>query len=178
MYTDNYYIAEYRTREGSDAGLQDCYEFDRDLTSWVDWYSYNEGLHLIYRDTFWTDNNVSMHPGEGGWLVVDARPNPDAVAYDGTTGYWRPRIQLRDAAFSLGHTPAQSIYFRDYATEANIGERQAPGKLPAPAFSDDWQYWFPETPGAGVAVPAGLGVRIRVKSVTATGMTVFVDNVK
>ncbi len=178
LYTDNYYIAEFRTHEGSDAGLQNCYEFDRDLTSWVDWYSYNEGLHLIYRDTFWTDNNVSAHPGEGGWLVVDARPNPDGVAYDDTTGYWRPRIQLRDAAFGLGHTPAQSIYFRDYSEGVNVGAREAPGKLPAPAFNDDWQYWFPETPGAGVAVPAGLGVRIRVRSVTSAGMTVFVDNVK
>jgi immune inhibitor A len=176
--SDNYYIAEYRTHEGSDAGLQDCYEYDRDFTSWVDWYAYNEGLHLIYRDTFWTDNDVSAHPGEGGWLVVDARPDPDGVGYGGTTGYWRPRIQLRDAAFSLGETPSQPIYFRDYSAEVDVGDREAPGKLAAPAFNDDWTYWFPEAPGAGVMVPAGLGVRVRIKSVTAAGMTVFVDNVK
>ena len=178
VYSDAYYIAEYRTFAGSGAGLQNCYEFDRDLPSWVDWYSYDEGLLLIYRDTFWKDNDVSLHPGEGGWLTVDARPNPDGVSYDETTGYWRPRIQLRDAAFSLGHTPAQTIYFRNYETEVNVGERTAPGKLPAPAFSDTWQYWFPETPGAGVKVPADLGVRIRVKSVAADGVTVFVGNVK
>jgi len=178
VYSDAYYIAEYRTQTGTDASLQSCYEFDRSLPSWVDWYSYDEGLLLIYRDTFWTDNDVSVHPGEGGWMTVDARPNPDGVAYDETTGYWRPRIQLRDAAFSLGRTRAQTIYFRDYETDVNVGERAAPGKLPAPAFNDGWQYWFAETPGAGVKVPADLGVRIRIKGVAADGMTVFVDNVK
>ena len=178
VYSDAYYIAEYRTYAGSGASLQDCYEFDRDRASWVDWYSYNEGLLLIYRDTFWKDNDVSLHPGEGGWMTLDARPNPDAVSFAETAGYWRPRIQLRDGAFSLGHTPAQTIYFRDYETGVNVGERTAPGKLAAPAFSDAWQYWFPETPGAGVKVPADLGVRVRVKSVAADGMTVFVDNAR
>jgi immune inhibitor A len=178
VYSDDYYIAEYRTRDGSDASLADCYEFDRDRTAWVDWFSYDQGLHLIYRDTFWADNDVGAHPGEGGWMVVDARPNPDAVEYDGTTAYWRPRIQLRDAAFSPEHTPDQSIYFKDYDTGTNVGERAAPGKLAAPAFSDDWQYWFPETPLAGVKLPAGLGVSIRVKSVSASGMVITVDNVK
>ena len=54
-------------------------------------------------------------------MVVDARPTPDGVSYDGTTGFWRPRIQLRDAAFSLSPTRAQSIYFRDYDTDPEIG---------------------------------------------------------
>ena len=56
-------------------------------------------------------------------MVVDARPRPDAVQYDDTTAYWRPRIQLRDAAFSLEHTPSQSIYFKDYDTGIRGGER-------------------------------------------------------
>lgn len=180
VFSDNYYIAEYRTRAGSDASLADCYEFDRALPSWVDWYAYDQGLHLIYRDTFWTDNDVAAHPGQGGWLVVDARPTPDGVSYDGTTGYWRPRIQLRDAAFSLSPARAQSIYFRDNGTDpaTDVGERVAPGKPAAALFDDRRQYWFPQTPESGVRVPAKLGVRIRVKSASADAMTIWVDNVR
>jgi immune inhibitor A len=178
VYSDNYYMAEYRTRAGSDASLADCYEFDRARTNWVDWYAYDQGLLLIYRDTFWTDNDVAAHPGEGGWMVVDARPTPDGVSYGGSTGYWRPRIQLRDAAFSLAPTHAQSIYFRDYARDpaADVGERLAPGRPAAALFSDSRQYWFPQTPTSGVHIPARLGVRIRVMSAKADAMTIWVDN--
>ena len=180
VYSENYYIAEYRTHAGSDASLANCYELNRAYPSWVDWYTYNEGLHLIYRDTFWADNDVGAHPGGGGWLVVDARPNPDAVQYGGTTGYWRTRIQLRDAAFGLTPTRTQSIYFRDFATDpvTNVAESVAPGKPAAAWFNDAWQYWFPETPYSGVKVPAKLGVRIQVKSATADSMTIWVDDVK
>ena len=180
VFSDNYYIAEYRTHAGAGAALADCYEFNRAFPGWVDWYTYNEGLHLIYRDTFWEDNDVGAHPGQGGWLVVDARPDPDGVRYDETTGYWRTRIQLRDAAFSLTPTRTQSIYFRDYATEpaTDVGESIAPGKPAAPFFDDARQYWFPETPYSGVDLPGNLGVRIRVKSASADAMTIWVDNVK
>ena len=176
--TDNYYIAEYRTRDGSDASLKNCYQYNGLYASWVDWFSYNQGLHLIYRDTFWQDNDVASHIGEGGWMVVDARPQPDGVAYDETVGYWRPRIQVRDAAFSVKRTPSQSIWFRDYDAGVGVGESVAPGKGAAAWFSDAWTYWFPETPEAGVKIPRNLGVRIQVRSMDADGMTIWVDNRK
>ena len=176
--TDNYYIAEYRTRDGSDASLKNCYQYNGLYASWVDWFSYNQGLHLIYRDTFWQDNDVASHIGEGGWMVVDARPQPDGVAYDETVGYWRPRIQVRDAAFSVKRTPSQSIWFRDYDAGVGVGESVAPGKGAQPWFNDAWTYWFPETPTAGVKIPQNLGVRIQVKSMNADGMTIWVDNRK
>ena len=176
--SDNYYIAEYRTHDGSDAALKNCYQFNGLYDNWVDWFSYNQGLHLIYRDTFWQDNDVASHIGEGGWMVVDARPAPDGVAYDDTIGYWRPRIQVRDAAFSLKHTPAQGIWFRDYDAGTAVGESVAPGKGAQAWFNDARTYWFPETPEAGVKIPQNLGVRIQVKSMNAGGMTIWVDNKK
>jgi immune inhibitor A len=176
--SDNYYIAEYRTRDGSDAALKNCYQFNGLYANWVDWFSYNQGLHLIYRDTFWQDNDVASHIGEGGWMVVDAHPQPDGIPYDQTVGYWRPRIQVRDAAFSVKRTPSQSIWFRDYDAGVGVAESVAPGKGAQPWFNDAWTYWFPETPEAGVKIPQNLGVRIQVKSMNADGMTIWVDNKK
>lgn len=176
--SDNYYIAEYRTRAGADAALKNCYQFNGLYDNWVDWFSYNQGLHLIYRDTFWNDNDVASHIGKGGWMVVDARPQPDGIAYDDTVGYWRPRIQVRDAAFSVKRTPSQSIWFRDYDAGVDVGESVAPGKGAQAWFKDTRTYWFPETPEAGVKIPKNLGVRIQVKSMNAGGMTIWVDNKK
>jgi immune inhibitor A len=176
--SDNYYIAEYRTRAGADAALKNCYQFNGLYDNWVDWFSYNQGLHLIYRDTFWNDNDVASHIGKGGWMVVDARPQPDGIAYDDTVGYWRPRIQVRDAAFSVKRTPSQSIWFRDYDAGVGVGESVAPGKGTQAWFKDTRTYWFPETPEAGVKIPKNLGVRIQVKSMNAGGMTIWVDNKK
>ena len=72
--TDRYYIAEYRTYDGFDESLKNCYQWNNGYASWVDWFSYNRGLHLIYRDTFYQDNDVATHIGAGGWMVVDAHP--------------------------------------------------------------------------------------------------------
>jgi len=180
--TDRYYIAEYRTYDGADAGLQNCYQFNFDYANWVDWFSYGKGLHLIYRDTFYADNDVATHVGKGGWMVVDAHPKPDGVAYsDGTddyVGYWRPRIQVRDAAFSLKPTKTQSIYFVDYDQGLAVGESTATGKAAQPSFNDSKAYWYADAPEAGTKIPQNLGVRIKVKSMGADSMTVYVDNVK
>ena len=175
--SEQYYIAEYRTYDGFDAGLRNCYQWNFNYSSWVDWYSYNRGLHLMYRDTFWADNDVSDRGGgNGGWNVVDARPIPDSVAYGDATGYWRPRILVRDSAFSLKPTATQSLYYTDYDQSVSVGERTVPGKLAQPWFNDAWTYWYPQAPDAGVKIPANLGVRIQVKNMDANGMTIMVDD--
>jgi immune inhibitor A len=180
--TDRYYVAEYRTYDGFDESLKDCYQFNGGYASWVDWFSYNRGLHLIYRDTFYDDNDVATHIGAGGWMVVDAHPKVDGVTYkDGATdlvGYWRPRILLRDAAFSLKPTRTQSIYYFDYDRGRGVAESTAPGKAQQPKFNDAKTYWYADAPEAGVKIPKNLGVRISVKSMGSETMTIRVDNVK
>ena len=176
--TERYYIAEYRTYSGFDGSLKNCYQWNNNYASWVDWFSYNRGLHLIYRDTFYVDNDVASHISYGARMVVDARPLPDSVAYDDTAGYWRPRIQVRDAAFSLAPTKTQSIFFRDYDAGVDVGERTAPGKLAQPWFKDSRTYWYADDPEAGVKIPKNLGVRIQVKAMNSNVMTIWVDNKK
>ena len=180
--TSRYYIAEYRTYDGFDESLKNCYQWNSDYASWVDWFSYNRGLHLIYRDTFYQDNDVATHLGKGGWMVVDAHPKPTGVAYtDGNAdyfGYWRPRIQVRDASFSRSPTRTQSIYFTDYDQGWAVGESTASGKAPQPKFNDARTYWYVDAPEAGVKIPKNLGVRITVKAMGSENMTIWVDNVK
>ena len=94
------------------------------------------------------------------------------------SAYWRPRIQVRDAAFSVKRTPSQSIWFTDYDAGVGVGDSVAPGKTAQPWFNDAWTYWFPESPEAGTKIPKSLGVRIQVKSMNADGMTIWVDNKK
>jgi immune inhibitor A len=179
--TTRYYIAEYRTYDGFDASLKNCYQWNYDYTSWVDWFAYNRGLHLIYRDTFYADNDVATHLGKGGWMVVDAHPEPDSVAYsDGATdyvGYWRPRIQVRDAAFSLRRTKTQSVYFVDYERSWAVGERTTPGKAAHATFNDADTWWFAQAPEAGVKLPK-LGVRIKIKAMNSDYLRVWIDNKK
>ena len=179
--TTRYYIAEYRTYDGFDESLKNCYQWNHDYLSWVDWFSYNRGLHLIYRDTFYLDNDVATHSGRGGWQVVDAHPRPTGVAYsDGQTdymGYWRPRIQVRDASFSTKPTKTESIYFVDYDQGTAVGESTAPGKPARPWFNDGRTWWYADAPEAGTRIPK-LGVRIKVKAMNSAFMTIWVDNVR
>jgi immune inhibitor A len=180
--TDRYYIAEYRTYNGFDEGLRNCYQWNYGYASWVDWFSYSKGLHLIYRDTFYADNDVASHIGHGGWMVVDAHPKPVGVAYSdgaiGYFGYWRPRIQVRDAAFGTVPTKAQSVYFVDYEQGWTVGEKVAAARSGQTAFKDTKSYWYADAPEAGVKIPQGLGVRVVVKSMNSKQMTIRVDNAK
>ena len=150
--TDRYYIAEYRTYDGFDESLKDCYQFNGGYSSWVDWFSYNRGLHLIYRDTFYDDNDVATHLGAGGWMVVDAHPRADSVTYkDGATdlvGYWRPRIQVRDASFSLKPTQDAEHLLRRTTTGAGASASARPRARPQqPRFNDARTYWYAGRPG-------------------------------
>lgn len=175
--SNRYYIAEYRTWNGFDAALRDCYQFNPRYASYTDWFQYNRGLHVILRDDWYADNNVGEHRGQGGWMVVDARPVPDWYGSSADPVYWRQRIQVRDASFSLLPTPAQAIV-----------DAVAPGKRAQPLFDDSRTYYYeiPDpAPGAteplaffGTKVPKNLGVRLQVKAMTLTGLSLYVDNVK
>ena len=156
-----YYIGEFRDRSGVDGALANCYNWRTDLAA--DFFPYNTGLHLIYRDTYWADNNVGMHYGEGGWMVLDAHPVPDMKAVDIP---WRSRIQTRDAAFSIKATPGMWL-----TPWAGTPEKLwLPGRAAQPVFDDSRNWWFPWAPDAGVLTEP-LGVRIAVKTQDSTGMT-------
>jgi immune inhibitor A len=155
--TDRYYIGECRTRKGFDAALGDCY------TQYGDWFPLNTGLLLIYRDTQWSDNDVGMHPGEGGWLPVDAHPTVD--------GSWATRIQVRDAAFGRTYTGDRRLYNPSTGTYQTLL-----GHDGEPTFDDTRTYWYASKPDAGVKVPT-LGVSLQVLRTGKGGLVVGIDDV-
>ena len=159
-----YYIAEYRNRTGFDRALANCYNWKTGVA--VEWFPYNVGLHLIYRDTYWADNNVGLHNGEGGWMVVDAHPYPDMRSpYDP----WRTRIQVRDAAFGTKTTPGMWL-----TPWVNTPQQvHLSGYVAQPTFDDARIWWYAWAPDAGTWTEP-LGVRMTVKSMDSTHMVLRV----
>lgn len=170
-----HYMAEYRTYDGFDAGLRDCYQVNWSRANWVDFFRYNRGLHLLYVDTWYGDNEVGVHPGRGLVMVVDARPIPDSVMVGGKDRYWRTRIQVRDAAFGRFPTPAQWIYL--ISGGSGWGEQLAVGKSAQPGFNDARTWWYAEKEDAGTKVPK-LGVQMKVRSQQPALLKVWIDNIK
>jgi immune inhibitor A len=161
QYSTRYYLAEYRNRSGFDTTLASVYNWN--TGSNVQFYPYNTGLHLIYRDTFYQDNDVGTHPGAGGWMVVDAHPVPDIQA---GVMPWATRVQVRDAAFSTAATP--TLWLTPWANTPET--LQLPGRSGQATFDDSKMWWFPWAPDSGVQVD-DLGVRMTVSHMSPSGLT-------
>jgi immune inhibitor A len=159
-----YYIAEYRDRSGFDASLANVYAFRTGVAA--DFYPYNAGLHLIYRDTFYQDNQVGRHPGEGGWLVVDAHPVPDMKS---GVEPWGSKVQARDAAFGTVATKALSLVPWVNAPEY----LRMAGRSGQQAFDDARRWWFDWAPDCGAKLDT-LGVSIKVQGTAKDGLRIQV----
>jgi immune inhibitor A len=169
--TARYYYGEFRNHAGVDAATKTCYNFNDFNYLHVEFYPYNTGLHLIYNDTFFFDNNVGQHPGEGAQMVVDAHPYPDfRVAWDEFSNPilypWATRVQVRDAAFSTKASPGVWLTpFRGTPEQVLLAGRRA-----QPVFDDNGMggYWFGSAWDAGTFIEP-LGVHIVVKGFDKAG---------
>jgi len=180
--SSQYYMAEYRNWKGSDAVLKNVYQIKDSGGKQVDWYPYSQGLLLVKRDTYYQDNITADHPGEGGWLPVDAHPYPDlfqvgltAISsgkeYVSLPVSWRSRVQTRDAAFSRMRTPEITLS----AYQWNVGAQTLASRPKSAVFDDSWVWWSEAAADAGVKVPE-YGLRIEVLKNTATSLQVMIDN--
>ncbi|NMO21162.1 M6 family metalloprotease domain-containing protein [Pyxidicoccus fallax] len=148
IHFDHYYLAEYRQYRSYDEGLETGpYHFpygDMGLTYYVEHYPYEPGLLITYWNTLFTNNQVSLHPGQGRILPVDAHAAPQL---DGTGWYWDTFVQVRDAPFGLKPTQALSL-------KTLGGPRIDLPSLPAETVFDDTKpYWSEDTFWMGVKVP-------------------------
>ncbi|MFI6502884.1 immune inhibitor A domain-containing protein [Nonomuraea typhae] len=115
-------------------------------------YPYQDGVLVWLWDTYYSDNNTSVHPGEGMALPIDARAVPllwrDNTKVNG-------RLQLFDATFGLGGTDRVRLH-KDGAPTV------FPARPGVPAFDDRaGVYWYSTSPQLGVRPPAS-GTRIEV----------------
>jgi len=99
-----------------------------------------------------------MHPGEGFYLPIDARPAP-LLAPDGNA--WRTRIQVYDATFGLEPTDAFTLHQEGVA-------QQFPSRQAVPVFDDTKNVWFASKSDAGVKVPH-TGTAMEVVGQSAQG---------
>jgi len=178
IVSTQYYLAENRQYVGWDKALRfgpyasgagtpqaTVYRFH------VEHFPYMDGMLVHYRDNFWTDNQVSVHPGEGAILPIDAHPTPLLQA-DGDV--WRTRVTMYDATFGL--EPSEAITLTSNDSSGTPVPVTYPS-LPAVPVFDDRAAWFdPAAPLNTVKTPA-LGVQIAVMGQSDDGwyMNVHVD---
>jgi immune inhibitor A len=166
---DHYYIASNRQYVSYDKYLQTGpYNFGwlNSKPDWVEHFPYQNGLLVNYWDTSFSDNNESVHPGNGEVLPIDSHPNP-IYKLDGLP--WRGRIQTYDSPFSL--EKADSFTLHDNGAASYVRGQNA-----VPTFDDRKEFWNATQPTVGVKVPH-VGVRMRVVSASGTSMRVRIDSV-
>ena len=175
----NAYFAEFRVYKGYDDGLRTGpynFGFPDTAPNWVEHFPYQDGLLVWYYDESFSDNNVGDHclAGRCGGLYLPVDSHPNLLLRPDNGQVWRPRIQSYDSTFGLEKTDKICLH-----TTSTVS--QCDGPLPAnPKFDDTQSYWVAPNPAIGhfgwssVPLP-GIGVTIRVKSVSAQGNFMQVD---
>lgn len=101
---NHYYMIEWRTFTGFDETLKNLYNFVGDN---VEFFSYNPGALLWYRDGEYGNNWVGVHPGHGFLLIVDSHPVALRTPVYGVP--WRTRVQIMDAPFGREKTISNTL---------------------------------------------------------------------
>jgi len=163
---DNYYIAAHRSYVSYDRYLKTGpYNFGWASTKpdYVEHFPYQKGLLITYWDTSQTDNDVSVHPGQGRNLNVDAHPR---TLYRSDGEPWRTRVQIYDAPFGKQRTDALTLHVE--------GKKSKIASRPGNAVFDDTRNYFDRNQlDHGVKLPKA-GVRIVVTKEKKTLMTIRV----
>lgn len=152
--TDQYYLLEWRSHNGVDAGLNH-------IRRGASLMSYDPGLVVWYVDESYNNNWTGIHPGDGFLGVVDA---------DQHTSYWSDkavgptRYQLNDAAFSLDKS---SKMFLDYTDLLGVTMKDNFTKR-TPLFNDSADWSNPGLVDAGRNVPE-FGLKFRVTGQSKDG---------
>lgn len=159
----HYYMAENRQYIGYDRTLRTGpYNFKSD--TYAERFPYQNGLLVSYWNTFYNDNNVGEHPGEGLILPIDAHPRPILQA-DGAP--WRTRVQVFDATFGKERTDQFSL-------STAGGSQRFPARAAVDTFDDSKTYWYGRSPDSGVKVP-DTNTTIRVADQSRDGANMLVE---
>jgi immune inhibitor A len=167
---DNYYIASNRTYESFDKYMKTGpynFGFLKSRPNWVEHFPYQTGLLISYWDTSFSDNNTSVHHGQGEVLPIDAHPQL-VWKLDGTP--WRPRVQGYDAPFSLSRADSVTLHTNGAASYIR-------GQNGVSTFDDSKTYYYEDAPSKtwyGVKVPKA-GVKIKVLEQKGTSIKIRIS---
>jgi immune inhibitor A len=181
----NAYVLENRQYIDYDLALREGpYNFGfPDRPNYVEHFPLQDGLLISYWDSYYDNNNVGDHPGEGLLLPVDSHPAIETWS-DGTQ--MRPRIQSYDSTFTLARTDGITLHNPADGVAKTIASK--PGNR---LFNDGLRdsdgtsiYWTPshpsDAPGTSryqsewnsVNVP-DTGTTVEIKSLSRTGIMVI-----
>ena len=164
---DNFYIMGNRSYVSYDRYLKTGpYNFGwaPDKPALSEHFPYQQGLLISYANSYWKDNNVNVHPGEGRNLIIDAHPQ---AIYNIDGQPWRSRVMLYDAPFSLMKADSFTLH-------VNGKPSYIRGKPAQPLFDDTRSYFDPAIPYAGVKLPA-VGVKVRVIEQDGTSLKIRIS---
>ena len=167
---DNYYIAGNRSYVSFDKYLKTGpYNFGWVSTKpdFVEHFAYQTGLLISYWDTSQSDNNVSVHPGEGLNLYIDSHPE---TLYQLSGTPWRARIQIYDAPFGLTKADSMTLHTNGVASYIR-------GQAGQPVFDDTKSYFDPNLLNHGVTV-RNAGVKIQVLAQNGTTTKIKISSKK
>lgn len=148
---DHYYLLEWRNYNNTDASLKYCYNYTNLDKGIAEYFRYEPGMLMWYRDTAYDDNWTAEHPGYGFLSVIDSHASPILVNRMPV----RTRIQTHDASFKLEAVPSKVLTLSGKRTQVG-------NSMPVPTFDDSKPYWYEKAPDAGVIVPK-YGIKIMVQ---------------
>lgn len=153
-FSDHYYLAEWRTHNGIDAGLAHVNVAGQLLP-------FEPGLLIWYVDNAFDNNWVGEHPGDGFLGVVDADRHSNKWSDKSIAS---TRYQVHDATFSLTKGSNVTLDLKDsygITLTDNFTQRN-------PEFDDSTSFISADIPDAGRNVP-NYGLKIRVTSQSKDG---------
>src|SRR5215210_583656 len=159
----HYYLVESRSYVGNDKSLCGAYNFL--FGNWLEKQCYADGLLISYRNSAFTDNNTSLHPGEGRILPVDAHP-ATMVMPDGRTA-WRSRWQVWDATFGVD---SSSVTLAQMRGSKAIQKTYTASPVMSFFDSSPTAYYNSAIPYSSVKT-AGSGLKIDITGVSADRTT-------
>lgn len=153
----NYYLVEWRTNSGMDAGLGHIVRGNITI-------AFDPGMLVWYVDEFYDNNWTGIHPGEGYLGIVDADQNPLYWRYPAPKDPKKTKLvasqnyQLHDAAFSLRKSSNFSLSVQDANGVRTVTDENI---FMHPFFSDNRDYSDVDYPYVGRKVP-NFGLKIYV----------------
>ncbi len=148
MYTNQYYLVEWRSNNGVDAGLAH-------LPVGPSLMKYEPGLLIWHVDEAYSDNWVGNHPGEGFVGVVDADQNTLVWS---NRYYAETHYQIHDATFKM--TPSAPMFIDLSATTARKTLTDN-NTAAVPLFDDSKSYINTSYPYPGKKL-TNYGLKIKV----------------
>jgi immune inhibitor A len=149
----NYYLVEWRNHHGVDTALAHISTLGKT-------FSYDPGMVVWYVDTYYSDNWVGVHPGEGYLGIVDS--DQKSIVWKWADPTQAPllasgKYQMHDAAFSKNKDSALNLDLT-----AELGRTPIDTNLfTEPSFSDNTNYLNNEIPSLGKNIPK-LGLKIQI----------------